>query len=98
MFHKDQNLLFLDVKVVTCSGKNDIETMPDGTLKIHLKSLPEGGKANKELVSLLSKKLKLPQFSFLITSGMTTKNKRIKIASSDSKEEIIKKLTSNVKI
>lgn len=91
-------MLFLDVKVVTCSGKNDIEIQDGGVLKIYLKSLPEGGKANKELISLLSKKLKLPQFSFLITSGATTKNKRVKIATNDSKEEIIKKLMSNAKI
>jgi uncharacterized protein (TIGR00251 family) len=46
---------------------------------VHLKSPPVDGKANAELIDLLSKFLKVPKSSIQIKSGQTSKFKRIEI-------------------
>ena len=51
--------IVLDIKVVPSSGKQRIEVDKTGKLKCHLKSPPEKGKANHELIKFLSQKLSL---------------------------------------
>ena len=68
--------MILEVKVQTNSGKSDILQIDDSHYKAHLKSSPEEGKANKELLKLLSKKFKR---DVEILRGKTSKNKLIKI-------------------
>ena len=46
------------VKVKPNSKQQSIAEQPDGSLTIHLKSLPVEGKANQELIMLLAKRLK----------------------------------------
>jgi uncharacterized protein (TIGR00251 family) len=42
--------MLLHVTVVPKSGRFWVEKRPDGGLKVHLKSAPEGNKANMELI------------------------------------------------
>ena len=49
------------IKVVPRSGKQKAVLDKTGRLKIYLKSPPEDGKANKELISYMSGMLKVPQ-------------------------------------
>ena len=49
------------IKVVPRSGKQKAVLDKTGRLKIYLKSPPEDGKANKELISYMSSMLKVPQ-------------------------------------
>lgn len=46
-------------------------------LKISLNSVPEKGKANQELIKILSKTIKLSKSSFSIISGETDRYKKI---------------------
>ena len=66
--------------------------MPDGCefLKISVISVPEKGKANQELITWLSKKLKLSKSDFSILSGEIDRFKKILIknASADTLHRI----------
>lgn len=71
--------LVFDVKVVPSSGKSECKLDKNGALKCYVKSPPENGKANKELVKMLAKGLGLAQGEVEIMAGETSRNKRIKI-------------------
>lgn len=71
--------LTLKIKVVPCAGKSAWQLDKNGNLKCFLKSAPEKGAANKELIKTLSKHLKIPQQDIEIISGLTDRNKTLKI-------------------
>lgn len=71
--------LIIEIKVTPQSGRSCFELDRKGDLKCFLKSAPEKGAANKELIKLLSKKLKIPQNDLDIIAGLTVRKKRIKI-------------------
>ena len=54
--------------------------MSDGTLKINLKSPAENGKANQELIELLSDFFEVKSQNIKIISGKTTRTKLIEIS------------------
>lgn len=71
--------LVIEVKVVPGSKKQLFSLDKQGIIKCMLKSQPEKGKANEELVKLLSKTLHaLPQ-QIKIISGQTGRKKLIKL-------------------
>lgn len=74
----------LEIAVKPNSGKSDIEKLDDGTFVVRLKSAPVDGKANEELVRLLSKHFRVPQKSIVIKQGSSGKKKRIEIVGIDS--------------
>jgi len=79
-FVQTHNPDYLRVKVLPKSPKNEVvDIMDDDTVKIRIKAVPEKGKANKELISFLSKELDLPKTSVQIISGKTDQIKLIKI-------------------
>jgi uncharacterized protein (TIGR00251 family) len=84
--------IFIEIKVIPNSGKQECKQDLNGTIKCYLKSAPEGGKANTELIKFISKKIGTPQYNILITSGATLRNKRIKIKTNLNIEEILQKL------
>ena len=57
------------------------DTNGEEFLKISVVSIPEKGKANKELIAFLSKKLKIAKSNFEIFSGELDKWKKIRINS-----------------
>ena len=71
--------LIFDVKVVPSSGRNKWVLDASGKLKCYLKSPPQKGLANKELVRLVSKVLGVSRLDIAITSGLTSRKKRIKV-------------------
>lgn len=73
--------MFVEIKVITASGRQKFTIDKSGILKCFLKSIPEKGKANNELIKILSKKLKIAQNEIKITSGITSHKKRLKINS-----------------
>ena len=84
--------LVLSVKVVPSSGRNKFILDKSGILKIYLKSPPERGKANHELIILLTKELRLPGASIEILAGHTHPNKRLKIQANLTFEQILERL------
>lgn len=69
----------VDIKVVPSSGRVAWKIDKCGQLKCYLKSLPERGKANKELIKLLAKALGIKQYDITIIAGRTGRKKRIRI-------------------
>ncbi|MFH1461535.1 MAG: DUF167 domain-containing protein [bacterium] len=84
--------LFVDIKVIPSSGRQKFVFDKAGILKCYLKSVPEKGKANQELVKFLAKSLSLPMGFIEITSGLSSRKKRIKIELDLSYEDFLKKL------
>lgn len=71
---------YLRIKVLPKSPKNEVvEILDDETIKIRIKAAPEKGRANKELISFLSKELATPTSNIKILSGKTDQLKLVKI-------------------
>lgn len=77
---KAPNGLFLDISVRPNSGELGI-SYKDGKVIIFLKSPPEGGRANLELVKFLSKAL---GSEVRVVSGFKSKKKTLLIMSDDA--------------
>ena len=56
-----------------------IEKISDTELQVWLREQPVEGKANKELIKLLAKHLRVPQKNIEIISGKTSKHKILEI-------------------
>lgn len=82
--------LIIQVKVVPSSGRSKWVIDKSGILKAYLKSPPQKGLANEELVKAIAKALRLPIAEVIIISGATSKLKRVKINASVSYEHILK--------
>ena len=81
----------INVRVIPSAKRREI-ILEDKNLKIKLISKPQDGKANKELIETLSKKLKIAKSKIKIIKGEKTKNKIIEIAGIENIEEIRYKL------
>lgn len=73
--------MFIEIKVIPGSGRQKFAVDKSGILKCFLKSVPEKGKANDELIKILSKKLKIPKDLIEITFGKVSRKKRLRIDS-----------------
>jgi uncharacterized protein (TIGR00251 family) len=71
------------VKVQPKASRNKIEGIKEGKLRIRVTVPPEGGKANKKVVELLSKALKVPASSIEIVKGETSRVKLVRIEGID---------------
>ncbi len=80
----------LQIKVIPKASKLQIIKEKD-VIKIKLTSPAQKGKANKQLIELLSKRLKLPKSKIKIVSGENSRDKRILIEGL-SEEEILSRL------
>ena len=89
--------VILEVKVSPASGRQKFVIDKSGILKCFLKSVPEKGKANREILKLLSDKLKVPMISLEIISGHAHRRKKIKIDLDLSVEGIILVLVPDCK-
>ncbi|WKZ28722.1 MAG: DUF167 domain-containing protein [Patescibacteria group bacterium] len=69
---------FLSVKVIPKSGRSELK-FEGNLLKVWIKSAPEDGKANDELIRTLAKIFDLPRARIKIVKGKSTKNKLVDI-------------------
>ena len=79
--------LTITVKVIPSSGRQ-LCKLDGEQLKCYLKSPPERGQANEELIVLLSKALGIPRISIRILAGATGRKKFIKIDKDISLHEL----------
>jgi len=61
------------------ASRTKIIGLYDGALKITVSSPPAGGRANKEIIRFLAKKLKIPKSDVRIKSGMQSRRKSLEI-------------------
>jgi len=70
----------LEVKVQPRSSRASIDGVEGETVKIRLTAPPADGEANKQLIALLSKELKVPKSRIRIIRGETSRNKLVEIS------------------
>ncbi len=61
------------------SKQRKITEQEDGSLIVHLKSPRVDGKANEELIKLLAEKFDVPKSDIRIKSGLSSRQKLVKI-------------------
>lgn len=74
-----QGFTDLRIKLLPRSSRNQIVGKEDDVLKIKVTSPPVGGAANRALIDLLAKSLKLPKENIELISGKTSKIKSVRI-------------------
>jgi uncharacterized protein (TIGR00251 family) len=76
----ENNIWFIKIKVTPKANKSEFfSVLDDWTLKIRIKAVPENWKANKELISFLSKELNIKKQNIEILGCKIEQIKRIKI-------------------
>jgi len=70
----------IKIRVIPNAKRLEVIELDDGWLKIKLNSPAEGGRANKALISILSKHYNLPKSKIKIISGEKSRIKIIKLA------------------
>ena len=75
----DEECFKLKLTVSPNASKSEVINLVEDTLHLKVAAPPTKGKANKELVSFLSKKLKLAKNDVLLVSGHTTRQKMIAV-------------------
>jgi uncharacterized protein len=65
------------IKVIPKASKNEVVGWKDDVLNVRLTAVPEKGKANADLIRLLSKYFKVPKSAITIVKGETSRNKLI---------------------
>ena len=85
--------LIIEIKVTPSSGRQQfvLDNKSD-QLKCYLKSAPERGKANEELIKFLSQKLSTTKNSISIIFGATSRKKGLKIDLDIRFDELLSKL------
>lgn len=76
----------LEVKVIPGSSRNAVVRTSEGGLAVKLTAPPVEGKANKALVKLLGKILRVPPSSITILRGHASREKIVLISAVDRAE------------
>ena len=84
--------LTVEIKVVPRSGKQQIKLNKADQLVCYLKSPPERGLANKELIKLVAKALKIPQAAVSIVAGQASRKKLLKMDLDVTYEQLLDQL------
>ncbi len=69
----------IEASVITKAKQETISLEKNGSIKIKIRIVPEKGKANKYIVSLIAKRLKISKNSIKIVKGEFSNKKTIAI-------------------
>ena len=69
--------VIIPIKAHAAARKNAVGGEHDGMLKVSVTQASENGKANKAIIALLAKQLKIPKSRFELIAGETNPRKRI---------------------
>jgi uncharacterized protein (TIGR00251 family) len=69
----------IQVRVKTRARRSTIVAEPDGTWRVELKSPPVDGKANQDLIALVSEHFGCPKSAVSIKSGASSRTKLVVI-------------------
>ncbi|WP_428549041.1 DUF167 domain-containing protein [Profundibacter sp.] len=68
----------ISVRVTPKASRNRI-TVEDGNIRVYVTTVPEGGKATKEVAKLLAKALGVPKTRLTLIRGATSRDKVFRI-------------------
>jgi uncharacterized protein (TIGR00251 family) len=88
----DDNCSHLNLKVTTNAVHSTITGYKDGVLLVKIAAPPVKGKANRELVVLLSRTLGVSKSAISIVKGQKSRNKVVSVEGLNGKE-IIERLS-----
>jgi uncharacterized protein (TIGR00251 family) len=83
----------LEVKVIPGAARSEITGVTAGVLHLKIAAPPVRGKANRELIDLLSRALGVSRSAVSIVRGQTSRHKAIEVEGMD-REEIIRRLSA----
>ncbi len=86
--------LIIKIKVEPRSSRAGIVGSYGESLKVKITSPPVEGKANRELIEILAKELKIAKRDIEIISGKSSRNKIIKLQGVTNLDNLIKKQES----
>lgn len=69
----------IKVKVFPKSGRSEVEGVRNGRYIVRLKSSPKKGKANKELLEVISEHFHIPKGNLRIKRGFTSRKKVVEV-------------------
>lgn len=75
----DDNGIDLHITLTPKASSNRIVITKTGQIKAYVTVVPEDGKANAALISLLSKHFKVPKSAFTLVQGHTNRHKVIHV-------------------
>ena len=78
--------MIVDIKLKPNSKKSEILGFKDGCLHISVKEQPIEGKANKAMIEILAKRLKVAKGCIKLKKGQKAKTKKLEIDCIDEKE------------
>jgi len=87
--------VFVSVRVYPDATKNEVVGFRGGVWQVRVAAPPVKGKANKELISFLSKVLGVGKSSVSIAQGHTSRSKLIAVDGL-TQQEIMKRLSASV--
>lgn len=70
----------ITIKVKTKAKEEKVVETGDNNFEVHVKQIPEKGKANIAVIKLLAKHFKIPQNSIRIITGKTNSHKVVEIS------------------
>ena len=85
------NEVKISLRVYPNASRNEVVGFTDGVLRVKISAPPSKGKANRELITFLSRLLGVSKGGVNIMKGHTTRNKVIAIDGL-SREEVMKRL------
>ena len=89
-----ENLIKISVRVIPNAPRNQVVGQAEGIWKIKVSAPPEKGKANKELLEFLARKLGLKRAYIVLEKGETARNKIVSF-SGISRQELERLLTQD---
>jgi len=78
-FEEKDGDIIINLRIIPRAGKSAIQGLHGDALKIRIQAPPVEGKANQALVKFLSKHWNIPRSDIKILSGVTGRNKRIRL-------------------
>ena len=72
--------VIISVRVMPRAGRSEIAGVREGALLVRLNAPPVDGAANAELIEVLAEALSVPKRDVSIASGMSSKQKRVRIS------------------
>ncbi|MFH1294416.1 MAG: DUF167 domain-containing protein [Candidatus Aenigmatarchaeota archaeon] len=71
--------MIIKVTVQPKSGRHEVQPQHDGSLRLYLKSAPEGGKANQEALELLAEHFNVSKASVRLVTGSKSRKKAFEV-------------------
>lgn len=89
-----KNETMISVRVSPNAARSEVAGFTDNILRVKVAAPPVKGKANKELIALLSQILRIDKSRAIIIHGHTSRSKVIAI-NGLSQEEVMKRISSS---